>query len=395
MSPKSKHYRIALSGGGTGGHVYPALAILQRLRQLIAFEQPDALLQVLWLGSKRGIEREILAQQSNEPGLHLEYCGISCGKLRRYFSWQNGSDLFRIALGIYQSYRILGRKRPCLLFSKGGFVAVPGVVAAKMLGIPTLAHESDLDPGLATRLTLPLVQTLFLPYQQSRKYYKAKYQGKLVVSGNPVRAEFFSHFYQQNAKELAGPIIPAHWFNAAGQLRQPLLLVLGGSLGAREINSYVQQWLQGTALKQFYILHQCGPNQYAELKDRGTQNYQVLPFISQGLGAVYQLCRQSGGLVISRAGAGSLWEILASGNRAVIVPLQSGSRGDQLRNAQFFAQQGWAHCFIPEANQRNSQKLLEQILLILQDSQSHCREYVADAALYIAQKVWKQAQQSV
>ncbi len=418
---KPRHYRIAFSGGGTGGHVYPALAVLERLQQLMACKQPDATLEILWLGSKNGIEKDILAQHSSQlrqSSLQWQYCGISCGKLRRYFSWQNFGDLFRTALGIWQSYRILRHKRPILLFSKGGFVTVPGIVAAKILGISIFSHESDLDPGLATRLALPLIQTLFLPYKQSRKYYQNKYQNKLEISGNPVRAEFFPYTYASSStqskqaepgqspnglldlKQLASYLIPVQWFNSSGQLRKPLLLVIGGSQGASELNGYVQNWLEKNVLTQFYILHQCGQQDYPELKrnfvdeSRALENYHVLPFISEGLGAIYQLCRQSKGFVLSRAGAGSLWEILASGNQAILMPLQSGSRGDQLRNAQLFAQQGWAHCFIgqTEAKGGNSQKLLEQILLILQDKLPCNQGDIPDAALYIAQKIWQQMQ---
>ncbi|MEM9424223.1 MAG: UDP-N-acetylglucosamine--N-acetylmuramyl-(pentapeptide) pyrophosphoryl-undecaprenol N-acetylglucosamine transferase, partial [Spirochaetota bacterium] len=414
--------RIAFTGGGTGGHVYPALAVWERLRELIP---PDVNLEVLWIGSRNGIEKDILIpylQPSKEGSMEgsvegsveqrgLDYYGVSCGKLRRYFSLRNFSDLFRIAWGIAQSYQILRRKRPDLLFSKGGFVSVPAVIAAKILGIPVWAHESDLDPGLATRLVLPWVHKLFLPYEQSRKYYPSRFQGKLEVCGNPVRQEFFCHFYKQDrlCEENTPPfaecgLLPPRWFDTSGGLKKPLLLVLGGSLGAHELNMYVAEWLKSKGLGPFYILHQCGSEDYrdlcgdfatggGELEQNETADYRVLPFIPRGLGKVYQLCRQSGGLVVSRAGAGSLWEILASGNRAILVPLQSGSRGDQVRNARFFAEQGWGDCFIVErtaGNQGNSQKLLEKICLILQDRELYLGKDIPDAALLIARKMWAQ-----
>ena len=435
--------RLALSGGGTGGHVYPALAILEALAQVARKPEAQTVIEVVWLGGKRGIEREIVAQYAqNEDGqnLSLEYCGISCGKLRRYFSWKNFTDLLRVALGIWQSYRLLRRKRPDLLFSKGGFVSVPGLIAARLLGIPCLGHESDLDPGLATRLSLPLVKAMFLPYEESRKYYKAKYQSKLKVSGNPVRREFYADAHpigqaQKTAQELQ--LLPSSWFDAAGKLRRPLILVLGGSLGSWEINSYLRCWLKEPIqnrnwLNNYYILHQCGQRDYVELQHlerllEFENFYRVRSFIPKGLAAIYQICRDSGGLVVSRAGAGSLWEILASGNRSVLVPLQTGSRGDQLRNARLFSQKAWAHCFVanppPPAKpageprdgniQRNSQKLLEQILLILHDESfasmdssigssveiSQCPEQVSadahpgiGAAEHIANEIWRRLQ---
>ncbi|WGK68054.1 glycosyltransferase [Candidatus Haliotispira prima] len=430
-------YCIALSGGGTGGHVYPALAMLQRLEQRLSQTQPDTVLEVLWLGGHNGIEKDIVAQQALRfSRLKIEYCGISCGKLRRYFSWQNCSDLLRTLLGIRQSYHILRRKRPALLFSKGGFVTVPGIIAAKLLNIPSLAHESDLDPGLATRLALPFLETLFLPYEQSRKYYKAKYQAKLEVSGNPVRAEFFARqAAQQSGSEqdtvtqspavqtttqtpiqaaVESRLLPADWLNANGRLHRPLLLVLGGSLGAHELNTYVKHWLRNdktTIPESLYILHQCGKQQHQELRhlEKQHSHYRVHDFISDGLDAAYRLCRESGGLVLSRAGAGALWEILVSENRSILVPLQSGTRGDQLRNARLFTEQGRAQSFITTQStedtdkQRNSENLLEQIQLILQDGASSAcpwspvpqsAQQIPDAALHIAQRIWQRLQQT-
>ncbi len=431
-----RQYRIAMTGGGSGGHVYPALALLQRLEQFCAEsrcrKQPDVLLEVLWLGSRDGIEKELLAQYSKKLSskyVKLEYCGISCGKLRRYFSWKNFSDLFRIVAGLWQSYWQLRHKRPQLLFSKGGFVTVPGVVAARLLGIATFAHESDLDPGLATRLALPWVQTLFLPYEQSRKYYPARYQNKLIVSGNPVRAEFFAEAQYEtpgeqkrkgegSRRKIPGAVppglLPAAWLNEDDLLRRPLLLVLGGSLGAQELNNYLRCWLTSDLcekLEPFYILHQCGQQDYPELTalERKYTHYRVEPFIAEGLAQLYQLCRRSTGLVLSRAGAGSLWEIRASGCRAVLLPLQSGSRGDQLRNARLFAEQGWAWNFVAEPPssflrisggdpqniqmQRNSRDLLEQICRILHDGAGPVAgavgPQVPDAALSIARNLWQ------
>ena len=388
-------YRIACTGGGSGGHVYPALAVLERLKEQTSGKK----LRVLWLGSKNGPEKGIIRGQPQSANFCIEYCGISCGKLRRYASLRNFSDVFRIVWGIWESYRKLRRWKPSLLFSKGGFVSVPPLLAAKWLGIRAVAHESDLDPGLATRLALPLVETLFLPYEPSKDYYPAKYRVKLEVSGNPVRREFFASSAGA-AAEIAREkrLINTNWLGEDGRLLRPMLLILGGSLGAEELNQYVQCWLEQSEerLKNLYVVHQSGGKNAAALRrlEERHPNYRNHDFIREGLGALYQLCRNSGGLVVSRAGAGSLWEILASRNRAVLVPLQSGSRGEQPRNARFFAQQGWATQFVPQKAQRNSEKLLEQIQQILEDT-THCAGITdtANAAEQIAQRLWQCLQQ--
>ena len=383
-------YRIACTGGGSGGHVYPALAVLERLQA----DTQKPKIRVLWLGSKNGPERDIILPQSEK--FAIEYYGISCGKLRRYFSLRNLSDVFRIMWGIWQSYRKLRHWKPSLLFSKGGFVSVPPLIAAKWLGIHSLSHESDLDPGLATRLALPFVKKLFLPYEQSRKYYPAKYQTKLEVSGNPVRCEFFAPSENTTiAAEIACELISPDWLGSDGRLKRPMLLILGGSLGAGELNSYVRCWLDNSGaewLKGLYIVHQSGKSEKFRQLEQQHKNYRNHPFIRDGLGTIYTLCHSSGGLVVSRAGAGALWEILASRNRAILVPLQSGSRGDQLRNAQFFAQLGWAEQFIPtpQKPQRNSQKLLEQIQRIFQDNKSSKVGEIPDAAEHIAKRLKQQ-----
>lgn len=381
-------YRIACTGGGSGGHVYPALAVLERLTE----QTGGKTLRVLWLGSKNGPEKAIVQELPQSENFCIEYCSISCGKLRRYASLRNFSDLFRISWGLWQSYRKLRRWKPSLLFSKGGFVSVPPLFAAKCLGIRALSHESDLDPGLATRLALPLVETLFLPYEQSKNYYPAKYRAKLEVSGNPVRREFFASSGDTAAKIAKGKrLIHSNWLDENGNLLRPMLLVLGGSLGAEELNYYVEQWLEQreSPLKNLYIVHQSGLKNAEKLRrlEQKYENYRNHQFVREGLGALYHLCRSSGGLVVSRAGAGSLWEILASRNRAVLVPLQSGSRGEQLRNARFFAQQGWAEQFVSQ--NRNGQKLLEQIQRIFHDNQAPKWGEIPDAAEQIAQKLWQ------
>ena len=166
--------KIAFTGGGTGGHIYPGLAVAFVLQKKTPCE-------IFWIGSEKGMDRSIVEKAG------IGFFGIPSGKLRRSFSFKNFSDMFRVLSGYFAAKKILKKEKPDLLFSKGGFVSVPPVMAAASLGIPVFGHESDLTPGLATKLNLRKSEKLFLPYNDSLKFYRAKYKSRLEVSGNPVR----------------------------------------------------------------------------------------------------------------------------------------------------------------------------------------------------------------
>jgi len=166
---------IAFTGGGTGGHIYPGLAVASRLKELIPC-------RLFWIGSENGIDRAIVEKAG------MEFFGIPSGKLRRYFSLQNVSDVYRVASGFFAARRLLKREKPALLFSKGGFVSVPPCAAAASLGIPVFTHESDYSPGLATRINSRFVEKIFIPYRESAAFFPDS--GKVTVSGNPIRPEF-------------------------------------------------------------------------------------------------------------------------------------------------------------------------------------------------------------
>ena len=182
MESQKEKYCIAFSGGGTGGHIYPGLAI-------ISFIQKQIPCRVFWIGSSN-IDRKIV----EEAG--LDFYNIPSGKLRRNFSFKNFIDIFKVIAGFFVSRKILKKERPVLLFSKGGFVSVPPVLAAASLKIPVFSHESDLSPGLATKINLRFTKRLFVPYRESLDFYSRRFRDKLDVSGNPVRLEF------QNADSL-------------------------------------------------------------------------------------------------------------------------------------------------------------------------------------------------
>jgi UDP-N-acetylglucosamine--N-acetylmuramyl-(pentapeptide) pyrophosphoryl-undecaprenol N-acetylglucosamine transferase len=302
---------IVFAGGGTGGHVYPGIAVLQALRAVLKDE-----VRFVWIGSRKGIERKIV------EGLGIEYRAISTGKLRRYFSWQNLTDLVRIVAGYVQAKRLLKVLKPVFVFSKGGFVSVPPVRAARKLHIPVYSHESDLDPGLATRLNLGASRAVFCAYPESVAHFPQDVRPRVIVSGNPVRRELFAG--DPGWIRSAWPVPPG----------AKVLLVLGGSLGAREVNQVVADslpLLEGN----LFIVHQTG-DEWSPLPD--TAWYVSRPYFSTEMPHLYA----GADLIFGRAGAGTLWEAAATRVPLVLLPLGAGSRGDQVRNAELFASRGAA-----------------------------------------------------
>lgn len=302
-----KHY--CFTGGGTGGHVYPAKPIIDEILE----KDPEA--KIHWIGSRGGMEQAIVQSW----GIH--YLPISSGKLRRYFSLQNFTDMFRILAGFFQARRALRKIKPLCIFSKGGFVSVPPLWAARTLKIPAFSHDSDMDPGLATKLNSSFSKKIFVAYEDSLKYY-AKHKDRVVVSGNPLRSQFF-----QGDAQLG-----KEFFNYNGS--KPILLVIGGSLGAQEINQWVWDNLDRLC-KSYFVVHQTGKT--AE-PPKVREDYRSFSYIYDELPHVME----AADLALSRAGAGSLWELAATGTPMMLLPLRQGSRGDQERNAQWFANAGFA-----------------------------------------------------
>ncbi len=307
---------IVCTGGGTGGHVYPGLAVIEELNRRWKGD-------VLWVGSSDGMERAIVEAAG------LRFRGIPSGKLRRSFSPANVPDAFRVLAGLAASLRLFRKIRPALVFSKGGYVSVPPVVAAWLLGIPVVTHESDLDPGLATRLNAPFCRKILVPYEESLSHFPAKLSPKLRVTGNPVR-EAIRTGSPEKGLELLG-------FSG----KKPILFVLGGSQGAREINV-----LARTALPKLLefcdVVHQMGEGEFEPFEAEG---YRAFPYLR----AEFPHVLAASTAVVSRAGAGSLWEFTAAGKPALLVPLRgSGTRGDQVRNAELFERLGAARVLLDD-----------------------------------------------
>jgi UDP-N-acetylglucosamine--N-acetylmuramyl-(pentapeptide) pyrophosphoryl-undecaprenol N-acetylglucosamine transferase len=314
---ETKKPLAVFTGGGTGGHVYPGIAVIEKLRGMRDCD-------ILWIGSSGGMEAAILRAWD------IPFRGIPSGKLRRYFSLRNFTDVLRIALGFFAALCIFLRRRPAVVFSKGGYVSFPPVFAAWLLRIPAITHESDLDPGLATRLNAPFVRKICVPYGESLSHFPARFRGKTVVTGNPVRRDIFAGRAEEGLR-IAG-------FSA----EKPLLLVLGGSTGAEEINRLLRASLDNL-LPYMNIAHQMGEGKYEGLSRPG---YFAAPYFS----SEFPHLLAAASAVVSRAGAGSLWEFLAAEKPALLVPLgASASRGDQARNARLFERLGAAKVLHGEA----------------------------------------------
>ncbi len=297
--------KIALTGGGTAGHVMPHIALLPHYRRLGW--------DVFYIGS-RGIEKELASKAG------LCFYTIQTGKLRRYFSWQNFLDIFRLVLGVFQAILILFRKRPDLVFSKGGFVSVPVAFAAWLLRIPVVSHESDLTPGLANRMIKPFCRLIFYCFPETERYLTGV---RAVAAGIPVRDQLL-HGSASEGRNLCG-------FENSDK---PTVLVMGGSSGAERINSCLLPLLP-ELVQNWQVIHLTGKGKSIAFTD---SSYRSFEYVNEGLEHLFALAD----LVVTRAGANSLFELKALAKPMLLIPLEIASRGDQVDNAKSFVSQGWA-----------------------------------------------------
>lgn len=300
--------KIIFTGGGTAGHVTPNLALMDALSGRYEME---------YIGSYQGIEKELVEKAG------IPYHGISSGKLRRYFDWKNFTDPFRVLKGFGEAKKLMREKKPDLVFSKGGFVAVPVVIAAKKAGVPVIIHESDMTPGLANKLCLASADKICVNFPETLKYLPEE---KAVLTGTPIRKELFQ-----------GDRLRGLQFCGFGT-EKPVILVVGGSTGAAALNEAVWNLLP-TLLKRFQIVHLCGKGK-ANPTYNGTEGYVQFEYINKELRDIFA----ASSLVISRAGANAICELLALKKPNILIPLTAAaSRGDQILNAESFEQQGYSY----------------------------------------------------
>ncbi len=297
---------VCMTGGGTAGHVTPHFALLPGIKQRGW--------RAYYIGSN-GLERPLVEAQG------IDFKAVATGKLRRYFSFQNFFDLFKVGVGMIQAFFILLFKRPSVVFSKGGFVAVPVAWAAWLLRIPVVSHESDVTPGLANRLIAPFCLKICYTFPETKKYLPSKHAEHV---GTPIRAELFEGSPGAGAK-FAG-------FDPAEKL--PTFLVMGGSQGAQRINEALKEILP-ELLQSSRVIHIHGKGKSINFSHPRYRGYE---FVTGELKDLFALAD----VVISRAGANSIFEFLALKKPMLLIPLEQGSRGDQVINAESFAEKGWA-----------------------------------------------------
>ena len=299
--------RIILTGGGSAGHVTPNLAIAPFLR--------NSGYELFYIGSKKGIEKT-LVEKAN-----IQYTGISSGKLRRYPNLKNVTDMFRVVKGLGDAFAVMLRLRPDLVFSKGGFVAVPVVIAAKMLRIKVIIHESDMTPGLANKISLPFADKVCVSFPETIKHVPS---GKGVLTGTPIRTELYQ-----------GSVIEARRICGFHDSK-PVIMVMGGSQGSVAINECLRSILP-QLIKRFNVIHLCGKNN--RRNDLAMRGYLQFEYVSQELPHLLAYAD----IVVSRAGANSLSEFLALRKPNLLIPLPlSASRGDQILNAESYEAQGFS-----------------------------------------------------
>lgn len=300
--------KIVLTGGGTAGHVTPHFALLDYFK--------EENIEVYYIGSKNGIEKQIV------QAIDIPYFGISTGKLRRYFALKNFTDPFRIIGGFFQSISHLRKIKPQLIFSKGGFVSVPVVLAGWLLKIPVIIHESDMTPGLANKISKPFCKKILTTFEETLKYLPAD---KGIFTGSPVRESL------KDGNEQAGFAFTG--FNES----KPIIMMMGGSIGSVKINTTLRTSLP-TLLENFQIIHLCGKSNYDQSLDSLT-GYKQYEFVSSELKDLFAITD----IMLSRAGSNAINEFLFLQIPSLLIPLsKSASRGDQILNANAFEKQGFS-----------------------------------------------------
>lgn len=300
--------KLLLTGGGTAGHVTPNIAMLPMLR--------EKGYDISYIGSYNGIEKKLITEQN------VPYYGIATGKLRRYFDLKNFTDPFRVVKGCIDARKLIRKLKPDVVFSKGGFVSVPVVLAAHREHIPVIIHESDMTPGLANKICIPYASKVCCNFPETVAMIP---DNKGVLTGTPIRAEL-SKGDRQSGLDLC------HFTS-----NKPVIMVIGGSLGAQHVNEAVRSILP-SLLERFQVVHLCGKGKVDE-SFYSTTGYYQFEYIDKELKDLFA----AADIVVSRAGANAIFELLSLNKPNLLIPLPAGaSRGDQILNAESFKKQGFS-----------------------------------------------------
>jgi UDP-N-acetylmuramate--alanine ligase len=344
--------KILLTGGGTGGHATPIVALSAKIKSRFKGEKKEKV-EFLWIGSNDGPEKELAMKEK------IKYEGISSGKLRRYWSFQNFLDFFKVITGFFQSILIIRKFKPDILFSKGGYVGLPPALAAYFLKIPSIIHESDISLGLANKMLLPFISKIAITFEETAEQIKEKYKNKVVVTGNPIREDVLGGNKEEGLKELG--------FKSD----KPVILILGGSQGAIRINEIIIKSLS-RLLDRYQIVHLCGDNNYrscgslliaSRIKEKYDENYKLYPSMYGSKLANIFACSD---LVISRGGLNTLLELALLSKPSIIIPYPFAASNHQEKNAEKIASYG-AIELIKESD-LNPEMLVKKIDSLINDS---------------------------
>ena len=359
--------KIVLTGGGTAGHVTPNIALLPALR--------EAGYEVAYVGSENGIERELMRDCG------IPYIGVPTGKLRRYFDLKNFTDPFRVIKGYSKARQFLKSYRPDVVFSKGGFVSVPVVRAAASLKIPCVIHESDMTPGLANKLCYGAASKVCCNFPETVDKLP---KGKAVLTGTPIRAELFTGdreeglricgFAHENGSAASADLKTVNPEAANAESpdakpvtsEKPVLMIMGGSQGAQSVNEAVRRHLD-ELLQDFRVVHLCGAGKYDASRD-GIEGYKQFEYVKEDLKHLFA----AADIIVSRAGANAIFEILALQKPNLLIPLSIGTRGDQILNARSFEAQGFSKVLVEsEEDGILDKKLVDTVRALYAERQTY------------------------
>ncbi|WP_436875464.1 undecaprenyldiphospho-muramoylpentapeptide beta-N-acetylglucosaminyltransferase [Mammaliicoccus sciuri] len=345
--------KIAFTGGGTIGHVAVNLALIP--------EAQKRDIETIYIGSKNGIEKEMITDSAKDT----KYIPISSGKLRRYLSFENLKDVFKVLKGVLDARKVLKKEKPDLVFSKGGFVSVPVIIAAKSLKIPSIVHESDVTPGLANKISMKFANKMYTTFEETLKYVpkeKSDYIGAII-------REDLRDGSKEEGYQLTG-------FN--DQL--PVLLIMGGSLGSKALNKAIRDNLDYLT-KKYQIIHLTGKGHVDQ--NIKNANYVQYEFVSNELMHFYAITDT----VISRAGANAIYEFATLKLPMLLIPLGlDQSRGDQIDNAKIFEKNGYAK--VLQEKDVNQSNLISQLDKLeneredIIDKMSHFKESYTNETLF-------------
>ncbi|NFL04029.1 undecaprenyldiphospho-muramoylpentapeptide beta-N-acetylglucosaminyltransferase [Clostridium botulinum] len=349
-----KKYKIIMTGGGSAGHVTPNLALVPKLQEL-GYE-------IQYIGTENGIERKIIEGES------IKYHIISSGKLRRYFDIKNFSDPFKVIKGVFEAKKIIKKEKPNIVFSKGGFVSVPVVIGARLNGIPVIAHESDMTPGLANKLAAPFCNKVCVTFPETLKCIKGN---KGIVTGTPIREELFK-----------GSKLKGYKICNFEEKEKPVLMIIGGSLGSKVINENIRNNID-ELLKKYNIIHICGKGNIDKtLSDK--KGYKQFDYVKEELSHLMA----SADLFISRAGANVIFELLALKKPNVLIPLSAkASRGDQILNAKSFEKSGYS--MVIEEESLSGDIIVNKIDELFKERQKYVNNMNSSSASNCVEKIIK------